>query len=257
MRFKVATAALAAALPALAQSGPGAWYVDVHQFAPTLSGHYLGTQDGQPVNFDLKNDLALAKDNTIVGGSIEYQGPRFGLELSVDGQNYAGDALLNRPVTISGTTYAAQARVTTSLKTLTYTGNWTIRFVRSPGPWIGLDLGVRSTSVDLKAHGDTYLTGSADATFKSPLPMPQIGPSVGINTFDGKLVARAFYHYLGYKGATYYHAGADVRFFPVNWLGVRAFYDDENWKVPNNTLSKDLEIGLDRKGAGLGLVVRF
>lgn len=257
MRILVASAVLAASLPALAQADGGAWYLDVHRVAPTLSGHYKGTQDGQPVDFDLQNDLGLTKDNTVVGGSLEYQGPRFGLELSLEGQNYAGDTLLNRPITISGTTYQTQARVTTTLKTLTYTGNWTIRFVRSPGPWIGLDLGVRATTVDLKAHGDTYLTGAADARFKSPLPMPQIGPSVGLNTFEGKLVARAYYHYLAYKGATYHHAGADVRIFPLKWLGVRAFYDDESWKVPDNTLSKDLEIGLDRKGAGFGVVVRF
>ena len=252
MRFLVATAALAVSLPAFSQSGGGAWYLDVHRVGPTLTGHFQGTQDGQPVHFDLAADLGLAKDTTVVGGSLDNQGPRFGLELSVEGQNYSGRNVLTEPVTISGTTYEAQGLVTTSLKTVTYTGNWTIRFVRSPGPWIGLDLGVRATTLDLDALGDTYLTGSASAHFKAPLPMPQVGPSVGLNVLDGRLVARAFYHYLAYKGAMYYHAGADVRIFPWKWLGVRAFYDDESWKVPENTLSKDLDIGLDRKGAGFG-----
>ena len=258
MRPLFLTAAVLAALPGYSQAGGGAWYVDIHHVAPTLEGHYKGTQDGQPVNFDIAGDLGLAKDSTPLGLGLEYQGPRFGLEFSVESQNYAGRNVLNRDITISGETYNAQETVFSTVKTTTYTGNWTIRFMRTPGFWLGLDLGVRGTTLDLHASANNYLLNMpAVAQFKSGLPMPQVGPSAGYYGLDGRLVARAFYHYLGYQGASYHHAGGDLRFFPLKWLGVRAFVDSEGWKVPDNTLSKNLEIGLDRTGAGFGVVVKF
>ncbi len=257
MRTLVLSAAILAALPASAQSR-GAWFLDLHRVAPTLEGSYTGMQDGKPVNFDIVKDLALAKDSTRVGVALEYQGPRFGLELSAESQDYAGSNLISRDVTISGQTWNAQATVATSVKMTNYTGNWTIRFMRTPGFWIGADLGVRGTVLDLNATGTSYLTGvTSKASFKSGLPMPQVGPSVGYYGLDGRLVLRGFYHYLGYKGARYHHAGADVRYFPLDWLGVRVFTSGESWKVPSDTISKDLAITLDRSGTGFGLVLKF
>ena len=145
-----------------------------------------------------------------------------------------------------------------TIKTTTYTLNWTIRFIRTPGFWVGLDLGVEGTTVDLNAVATNYLAGKSEpAAFKSTLPMPQIGPALGYRTENGRLVVRGYYHYLGYKGATYSHAGGDLRFFPLKWLGVRAFTSSETWKVPNNSLASDLEIGLDRSGSGFGVVLNF
>ncbi len=257
MRALILTAAVAAA-PAICQAEGGVWYLDVHRVSPTLEGHFKGTQDGEPVDFDIVKDLALAKKGSKLGGSLEYQGPRFGLELSVEAQDYAGSNLLSRDVTISGETYHAQAQVVTSVKLVTYTFNWTIRFVRTPGAWLGLDLGVRGASLDLDAAGTDYLASQTrTASFKSGLPMPQVGPSAGYTGLDGRLALRGYYHLLAYKGATYHHAGGDVRFFPLKWLGVRAFFANETWKVPDNSLAKDLEIGLDRSGAGFGAVIKF
>ncbi|BDU72198.1 hypothetical protein [Mesoterricola silvestris] len=257
MRTLVLSAAMAASLPALAQA-PGAWYLDLHRVAPTLEGNYTGMQDGKPVNFDIVKDLALAKDGAKVGVGLEYQGPRFGLELAVESQDYLGSNLITRDVTISGQTWNAQATVATSVKVTNYTGNWTIRFMRTPGFWIGVDLGVRGTALDLKATGTSYLTGlTSQASFKSGLPMPQLGPSVGYYGLEGRLVLRGYYHYLGYKGATYRNAGADARFFPLPWLGVRVFTASESWKVPTDSISKDLAIELDRTGTGFGLVLKF
>jgi len=257
MRTRVFTAAILASLPAFSQSR-GAWYLDVHRVAPTLEGSYTGMQDGKPVNFDIVKDLALAKDTTKVGVGLEYQGPRFGLELSAESQDYLGSNLISRDVTISGETWHAQATVATTVKMTNYTGNWTIRFMRTPGFWIGVDLGVRGTVLDLTATGKSYLTAvTSTASFKSGLPMPQLGPSVGYYGLDGRLVLRGYYHYLGYKGATYHNAGADVRYFPLSWLGVRAFTSAESWKVPADSISKDLAIVLDRSGTGFGLVLKF
>lgn len=258
MRSQIVLAALVAALPVFAQDGGGAWYLDAHRVAPTLEGHYLGVQDGQPVSFDLVKDLGLTKDKTTVGVGLEYQGPRFGLEVSVESQNYVGSSVLTRDVTISGETYNAQATLNSTVKVVNYTGNWTIRFVRSPGFWIGLDLGARGTSLDLNAVGQNYLTNTPIAAhFKSGIPMPQVGPSLGYTAFGGRLAARAFYHYLAYKGASYHNAGGDVRFFPLSWVGVRAFTSTEGWKLPNNSVAKNLEVGLDRSGTGFGVVLKF
>jgi len=258
MRILVVTAALLAALPALAQANGGVWYLDVHRVAPTLEGHYKGTQNGNAVDFDLVNDLGLAKDSTQAGVALEYQGPRFGLELSAESQNYVGSSVLNRQVTISGQTYDAEAQVNSTIKVTNYTFNWTIRFIRTPGAWLGLDLGVLGTALDLNATGYNYLGATpAMAHFKSGLPMPQVGPSVGFTSLGGRFALRGYYHFLDYKGATYHHAGGDLRYFPLNWLGVRAFVSTESWKVPANSVAKDLDIGLDRSGTGFGVVLRF
>lgn len=256
MRSTLATAVLAAALPLM--GGEGTWYLDVHQIRPTLEGAYLGTQDGKAVNFDLVKDLALAKDGSGPGFAVEYQGPRFGLEASMESQKYAGLNQIQRDITISGQDFAAQATVQSRVKATNYTFNWTIRFMRAPGFWIGVDLGARGTSIEAEAHAVNYVFGQkADATFKSGLPMPQIGPSLGYMSGDRRFSIRGYYHYVGYKGATYHHAGADARYFPLDWLGVRAFVANESWKVPNGSIKDDLDIKLDRNGAGFGLVFKF
>jgi hypothetical protein len=256
MRSMVVLTFVLATLPALA--GEGAWNLDIHRIAPTLEGHYKGTQDGKPADFDLVGDLGLQKDKTQLGVGLEYQGPRFALELGMDTQNYLGHNTIQRDVTISGQTWNAQATVDTAIKMTNYTANWTIRFMRSPGFWLGLDLGAKATLLDLHASGNNYLVNTpATAAFKSGLPMPQVGPSAGYTGLDGKLALRGYYHFLAYKGASYHHSGADLRFFPLPWLGARAFFARESWKVPTDSVAKDLAITLDRSGAGFGVVLKF
>jgi len=148
-----------------------------------------------------------------LGLGLEYQGPRFALELAMEAQNYAGNNVIARDVTISGQTWHAQAAVASAFKVTTCTGNWTMRFLRTPGAWVGLDLGVRTTVLDLQASSQNYLSNTlANATFKSALPMPQVGPCLGWTGLDGRLAARASYHYLIYRGASYHHAAADAIF---------------------------------------------
>ena len=258
MRFPLASLLLLIALPALAQGVERHWYLDVHRFTPSLSGHYQGTSDGNPFLVDFKDDLALAKDKTKIGYGLEYQGTRFGLELSRDEQDYAGSNRINRNVTINGQTFNANTVVTSSFKATNNTLNWTIRYLTWPQFWLGLDLGARATETEIHAASNSgLLQATVTADYKPTLPLPQVGPSLGFTALRGRVVGRAMVHLLAYKGSTYTHSGADLRFFPLSWLGIRAFVDDEHFRVPKGSIKSDLDITLNRSGAGLGVVARF
>ena len=121
-----------------------------------------------------------------------------------------------------------------------------------------LDLGARATQVEIEASGVNAFSGvTAAANYKSTLPIPQIGPSLGCTAFDGRLVAKGMFHLLSYKGSSYTHTGADLRVFPISWLGVRAYFDHEHTRVPKGSIKDDLDITEDRNGTGLGIVARF
>jgi len=249
---------LAAALPALGQAPKRAWYFGLQRVAPTFEGHFEGIQDNESILIDLQGDLAIGKDSTKPGLALEYQGPRFGLEFSMDEQDYKGANTVSRLIKISGQDYNQGAYVTTDLKIKNYTFNWTIRALKFEHAWIGVDLGARVWDMDLKALGEEPLSGvKAEAVEKFPIPIPQIGLSTGFEAFEGSLVAKGYYHALFYSGAKYNRIGADVRYFPLRWLGVRAFVDKETFDVPKGSIKDDLEIKLDRNGVGFGVMVRF
>lgn len=254
-----AALALLLAAPLLAQSSDSShWYLDVHQMPTTLEGHFSGTQDGQPIMLDLQSDFGLDKDKTHLGGSIEYQGPRFGLEVSTEGEDYKGKSRLNRDVTIDGQTFNVGMDTTSTAKLQTTTVNWTIRFMHPSPVWIGVDLGARIWDLDLSASGyDPMTMVSASASVKIPMPIPQIGLSAGFLAMEDRVSGRAYYHLLTYHGAKYHNAGADLRFFPVKHLGLRVFTCTESFDVPNGSIQNDLEIKLDHKGTGFGLVLQF
>jgi hypothetical protein len=94
-------------------------------------------------------------------------------------------------------------------------------------------------------------------TYKTTLPVPQAGPSLGFTALSGRVVGRASYHLLAYKGCTYSHPGVDLRMFPLKWLGIMAFAEAEHFRVPQGSIKSDLDITMDRSGTGLGLVARF
>ena len=258
MRCSMAGLALLIALPAFSQGTERHWYLDVHHFSPSMTGHFQGTSNNQPISVDLKDDLGLGKDKTKVGFGAEYQGPRFGLEFSRDEQDYAGNNKVNRSITINGQTFTANTVVTSRVKATNSTLNWTIRAFKWPNFWLGLDLGARATRVELDASGVQPFTGvTATANYKVTLPIPQVGPSLGFTAFDGRLVGKGMFHLLGYKGCSYTHTGADLRYFPISWLGVRAYFDNEHFRVPKGSIKDDLDVLLDRNGTGFGLVARF
>jgi len=258
MRSSLACLALLTALPACAQGAESHWYLDAHWFAPSMTGHFQDVSGGNPIDVDLQNDLALGKSKTKIGFGLAYEGPRFGLELSRDEQDYAGQNKISRAITIDNQTYSANTVVTSSVKAVTNTLNWTIRAFKWPQFWLGVDLGARATQVQIDASGIEPFTGiTAQADYKTTLPIPQIGPSLGFTGFNGRLVGRGSYHLLAYKHATYGHAGGDLRIFPISWLGIMVFADAEHTRVPKGSINSDLDATLDRSGAGFGLVARF
>ena len=250
--------ALLAALPVCAQEARRCWYFDVHRFTPDLTGHFQGVSDGSPIHVDFRDDLALKRDSSSIGASLEYQGPRFGLQLSTDAQTYAGLNPVAKAITIQGQTYQANTLVSSSVKATNTNFDWTIRCLAWPQFWLGVDLGARFTVLKLDASGVNAFSGvNGSASYKATLPIPQLGPSLGFTAFDDRLAGRGMVHMLAFKGATYTHLGADLRYFPVDWLGVRVFMDSERFRVPQGSIKDDLDITLDRAGTGLGVVFRF
>jgi hypothetical protein len=250
--------ALTLCAPLALQASPRNFYLDIHRFSPSLEGHLNGLQDDKAISFDFQRDLGLEKDAAQLGAALEYQGPRFGVEFSADGQDYAGRQRLEQVITIDDQDFQAGTDMVSAMTVKNYTFNWTIRVLR-PGPaWIGVDLGARVWKVELQADGYDPLTAiTSHAHVEMPLPIPQLGVSAGFQAFDYRLVGKVYYHFLNRSGASYTHIGADLRAFPLKWLGVRAFFDSEAFKVPKGSIEEDLELQLDRKGAGLGLVLKF
>ncbi|MBK8792910.1 MAG: hypothetical protein IPN59_07055 [Holophaga sp.] len=239
-----------------AQVPEAKWSFDLHTLPATLEGNFQGTVDGQAISLDLKKDLALEKDQTRPGGALEYQGHRFGFTLAMDAQDYKGSAVITQQVIFNGTTYEVGTLVTSSVRMKSYDLNWTIRALTWEQAWVGIDLGFHGWDLDMTASGDVNGTPTTAAK-KIAIPIPQLGLSIGGKAFGDRFVSRASFHILKYKGATYHRWQGDARYFPLSWLGVRAFLDDESFDVPKDSVKDDLIFNLKRAGAGLGVVVRF
>ncbi|HJV48726.1 MAG TPA: hypothetical protein VJ549_05580 [Geothrix sp.] len=232
------------------------WTFGAQSYGPTLTGHFEGTQDGQPIFLDLDGDLGLSRDKTTPGLFLDYQGPRFAFQISNGSAEYRGDRTITRTVTLNGTSYTAGTRVLSHVKLASVDGVWTIKFVRDTDTWLGLDLGVQSWTLDMDASSADPTLPMAAST-RVTAPIPQIGLSGGSRGFNGAVESKAYFHYLGYKQAKYTLFGVDLRVFPVNWFGLRAFYEGGSFKVPKGSIKDDLDFQVDRKGVGLGAVVRF
>ena len=141
------------------------------------------------------------------------------------------------------------------MKLASVDGIWTIKFVRGSDAWVGLDLGVQSWKIDMDATDFSGAIPPASTSITAPIP--QIGLSAGGRGFNGGIEAKAYVHYLTYKQAKYTMLGADLRYFPVRWFGLRAFYEGSTFDVPQGSVKDDLEFKLDRKGVGFGGVFRF
>ena len=223
-------------------------------YGPTLTGHFNGTISGQAIGLDLVSDLGLAKDKTTAGFFFDYQGPRFAFQVSSGTAEYRGDRSLTQTIQLNGQSFTASSEVKSHVKLASIDGIWTIKLVRGSDAWLGLDLGAQVWTIDMDA---TDVTTAVAASTNLTAPIPQIGLSVGGRGFNGSLEAKAYVHYLGYKQADYTLVGADIRFFPVRWFGLRAFYEGSSFNVPQGSVKDDLEFQLDRKGGGFGAVLRF
>lgn len=243
---------LLAGLPMLAQAPASSFQVGVHGFPPTLGGRIEGIQDGQRVLLDLQDDLGLVKDRTRLGLDLEYQGPRFGVAFSMDGQDYKGSKRLTRTVTVDGKDYPAGTLVDSDLSVDVLGLNWTIRLLRNERAWAGVDLGIDRWSIDLTTTSTLF-----QAREKVTVPIPQIGLSGGLHILDERLILRGYLHYLSRSGANYHNLGLDARYFPLPWLGIRTYLQTERLDVPKGSIKDDLEVKLDRNGFGFGIVARF
>lgn len=244
--------------PPVPSASDRSFLVGFQSFGPDLTGHFQGVQDGQPIAVDLDADLGLGKDKTTPGVFLAYEGPRFGLQLSSGTAEYAGDKVLTRDITVNGTTYTATDRVLSHVKLASVEGTWTIKLVRNQAAFLGLDLGVQSWKLDMDVHDQpTAPQTPTSASTSVTAPIPQVGLSGAVKGFQDRVEARAFFHYLGYKSAKYTRSGLDLRLFPLPWLGLRIFLDNGTFDVPKGSIQDDLELKLDRKGGGFGVVVRF
>ncbi len=227
-------------------------------YGPTLSGHFNGVQDGKPFDVDLKSDLGLGKDKSTPGFFLDYQGPRFGFQVTSGAAEYRGNQMVNRTFTLDGTTYLVGTQVQSHLKLATVDGTWTIKLVTESNAWLGLDLGAQVWTIDMDATGIVPpATTATTASAKVTAPIPQVGLSGGSRGYNGAVESKLYYHYLAYKKAKYTMYGLDLRIFPVRWFGLRAFYEAGNLDVPKGSIKDDLELQLDRKGLGFGAVLRF
>ncbi len=165
--------------------------------------------------------------------------------------------MVSRTVTVDGTTYLAGTRVLSHLKLASVDGVWTIKFARDTDTWLGFDLGVQAWTVDLDATSVPVVGAPSRSDVRVTAPIPQIGLSGGSRGYNGAVEAKAYVHYLGYQGAKYTLYGLDIRAYPVSWFGLRAFYEGGRLAVPRGSIKDDLDLELDRKGVGLGAVVRF
>ena len=244
-------------IPLLAEAPEKAFYVDLHRISPSFDGHFEGKQDGETIYLDTKDDLDLVKNSTKIGVDLEYQGPRFGVEFSTDAQDYKGSHYLQRQITVKGNNYPAGALVRSDVKIRNYTLNWTIRALKSEQAWLGVDLGARGWDLDLHITDDQPLLGNTESSVKISVPIPQVGLSAGFQALEGQIVTRGYFHVMSYRGASYQRLGADVRYFPINWLGLRVFADSESLRVPKGSIQDDLELKLNRSGFGFGVIARF
>ncbi len=231
------------------------WTLGGQVYGPTLTGHFQGVQSGQPISVDLDSDLGLAKNKTTPGFFLDYQGPRFAFQISNGTAEYRGDRTVTRTITVNGQSYSAGTEVQSHVKLASVDGIWTIKFVGGSDAWMGLDLGAQVWTIDMDAADASGVIPAASTSVTAPIP--QIGLSAGGRGFNGGLEAKAYVHYLGYKQAKYTLVGADLRFFPVRWFGLRAFYEGSSFDVPKGSVKDDLEFKLERKGVGFGGVFRF
>ena len=259
MRSILLPLCLLAVMPLCAdEQESGHWFLDVHSVSGTLDGHYIGLQSGNNFSVDLKNDLGIASNGTKPGFGVEYQGHRFGLELSSNETDFKGSQVVNRVVTINGESFSAGALVNSTVKFQTTTFNWTIRALTFDHAWIGIDLGVRAINLTLDATGYNALSGvSAYANYKGGLPLPLVGLGGGLKFFGGRVLARAYYHTLNYKSASFVVTGADVRVFPLSWLGIMGYVNDAKLNVPQSAINNSANVVLNQNTTGGGIVLRF
>lgn len=252
-----------AALPLAAQAwspgGPRAvpatgWVIGVHQLQPTLSVRAEGVRDGRATRVDSEADLGLGRSGRATGFLVEYQGQTQAFQVSYGSPRFGGDRVLTRDILLDGTPYAAGTGVKSSAKVVALEGVWTWKAARSAEAWIGLDLGALALRADLSAHGSLPVQ---ERRARPGLLIPQVGLTGWSSGADGLLESRLYLRYMAGRGAHATRYGLDARAYLYPSFGLRAFFEATRLRVPQGAFLQDLDLQVETRSTGVGLVVRF
>ena len=250
-------AALLLAIPLTAQAPVGDWVFGVYVGTPTMKGK-LKDRINPLIDFDLKNNFSPKGSNTGLGVQIDYSGTRFGFSLDYAVNDYEGQSRINGLVAISGLGYMMDVDVDGSIKNSAFDFVGTYKVWQGSRAWLGANLGIQAWYLDITAEGRSVYHPEAVKTNKSyVVPIPQIGISAGYEALQSSLILSGKAHFMVYKGASYTRFSSEVRYYPLPWLGIRAFAELQNLDSPEGSINSDLELKLDRNTFGIGVVARW
>jgi len=231
------------------------WSFGLYGSLPDLGGYFIDSGE-EPTDLDLKNDFGLKNDKMGLGVRIDYLGPRFGFQLDVGTHSFAGQNRLPKPVKMDGQTFPEGTDITSSLTNTTFDLTGTVKVLRFDHFWLGIDYGLQAWYMQVQAEAKEN-RDIAPVSYALPLPIPQVGLSLGANALNNMLEFRGRAHFLSYSGATYTLFAADARCYFLPWLGVRAFMEAQRFDAPNSSITDDLEARLDNNRFGFGVALRW
>jgi hypothetical protein len=231
------------------------WTFGVQRSQPTITTSAQGSKDGRVSLVDTDADLGLTRDGSPLGAFLEYKTGPHGFRVAYDSTKLRGDRTLGRDISLNGVPYASGVVLHSTAKLTVLEGLYTYKFSLQPDAWVGFDLGVQQFKSELTAAN---LTTMAPAQGASPsMTLPQIGISGGSSGVNGLLESNTFLRYFTYKGASWYRYGLDGRAYLYPNFGLRAFYEAGRIKIPAGSTQGDLDIRMETRTFGLGLVLRF
>jgi len=249
-----------ARLPAAQPPPTGKWSFAAYGCAPDLGAyfHQSGDESSDGDNFDIKKDLNLKSDRMALGLRLDYMGNRCGFSLDVGSMAFAGQNRVARKIDIDGTEFE-NMDVTSSLKNTTIDLTGTVKILRWDQFWLGIDYGIQAWLLSVSAYGKSVSIPSQNesATLSLPVPIPQLGISFGAKALNDMLELRGKVHLLAYSGAKYTLFAADARYYPLPWVGMRAFVENQAFDVPYGSIDEKTEARLDNNRFGAGVVFRF
>jgi len=231
------------------------WTLGVQRSQPTITASVQGSRDGRVSLVDTDSDLGLQREGNPFGALLEYKTQGHGFRLAYDSFRLQGEKALPRDISLNGTPNASGSVLRSTAKLTILEALYTYKLFQQPDAWVGLDLGAQFLKTNLTAAN---LTAQSPTQTAAPsLTVPQIGISGWSSAAGGLLESRMYYHYLVYRGVTATRYGLDGRAYLYPHFGLRTFYEVSKIKVPAGSIQGDLDLRMDAKSFGLGLVVRF
>lgn len=231
------------------------WTLGLQRGQPTLSLRAEGSKDGRASRVDSDADLGLQREGSPWGAFLEYHGRASVLQLSYDTLKQSGQRALPRDILLEGTAYPAGTVLSSSVRAKGLGMVYTYKMVNRPDAWVGLDLGLQSLNIDLAALAPGPTPSSQQA--HPHLLLPQVGISGWSSGAGGLLESRMYYRYFSRRGAVTTRLGVEARAYLYPRFGVRAFWESSTLRVPAGSLEGDLDLRLEAKAMGAGLVIRF